>query len=240
MSITYSSSGAVGAITLNRPEKHNCLNREMLQDLDDCLSRVESASDIRVLIVRGEGGKSFSTGADLKEFRQLASKEVAGWIKLGNQLFNRLENLPLVTMAVIEGYAYGGGLELALACDFRLATTNATFCSPELQHGWLPGWGGLSRLRRILGEARAKQLVFLGEVLPADAAERLGLVNWVVTAEEVELRLASVTEQVAKVDPQAMEWGKAALSDPRRTTFGADLQYEVMATRLAREASAEQ
>jgi enoyl-CoA hydratase/carnithine racemase len=237
MSVTYSKSGAIATIMLNRPEKHNCLNLSMLRELDDHLSCVESASEIRVLVVRGEGGKSFSTGADLKDFRQLASEEVPGWIKLGNQLFNRLENLPLVTIAVVEGYAYGGGLELALACDLRLATTYATFCSPELQHGWLPGWGGLSRLRRILGEARAKQLVFLGEVCPASQAERIGLVNWAVTPEELEQKLACVTAQVAKVDPQAMEWGKAALSDPRRTTSGADLQYEVMATRLACQGS---
>ena len=133
-------------ITLNRPDKHNCIDIPMLRMLNEALARAANDDAVKVIVICGAGDKAFSSGADLKAFGALSTAEIPYWIRLGNAILNRLSTLPKPTVAAIQGYAYGGGLELALACDFRIATLNAKFSSPELQRGWVPGWGGFPRL----------------------------------------------------------------------------------------------
>ena len=155
--------GNVARITLNNPLKLNCIGFEMLRTLDHALDEISENELVHVLLIQGAGDRSFSTGADLKEYRSLSTEQGEEWIVVGNQIFNKIESFPKPTVAFINGYAIGGGLEMALACDFRIGTEKAILSSPELQHGWLPGWGGMTRLRNLVGEAKAKEVVMLNE-----------------------------------------------------------------------------
>ncbi len=160
-------------LTLNRPDKLNCINWEMMKELNQAVAFAEETTALRFLVIRGAGDRAFSTGGDLKEWSALNSEETARWIRMGQKIFSRIESLPTLSMAVVDGYAYGGGLELALACDLRVATPSASFACPEIQHGWPPGWGGLTRLGRLIGESSAKRLIFLGESIDAEEALRI-------------------------------------------------------------------
>jgi enoyl-CoA hydratase/carnithine racemase len=232
-SVRYEVSRGTLTLTLNRPEKLNCINWEMMGRLELSLDRAAREAEARVLVLRGAGGRSFSTGGDLGEFRALSREEAARWIRTGNALFDRIESLAIPTLAVIEGYAYGGGLELALCCDLRLAAPEAVFGSPELHHGWIPGWGGLTRLRRAVGEGRAREMIYLGESLGAEEAVRLGLVNWVVSREELEGRLRALVERLKALDPESFGWAKAALNDPGRALARGAVEFDVLATLAA-------
>jgi len=226
-------------ITLNRPEKLNCINLDVLVQLNAALAEAETNSAIKIIILRGAGERAFSSGGDLKAFNALKPAEIATWIKLGNQVFNRLEALPKPTIAVIQGYAYGGGAELALTCDFRIATEQATFCWPELKHGWTPGWGALGRLKRLIGEVHAKALVFLTNTIDAQEAFRIGLVNQMVSPENLESALNQMTHNLLRLNPAVFELAKAALQDNSRTTSGSDLLYDVLATYYSKSTGSE-
>ncbi|MCP4311784.1 MAG: enoyl-CoA hydratase/isomerase family protein, partial [Bacteroidetes bacterium] len=175
--VLYQVTGSVAEITLNNPEKLNCMGFEMLRELDRVFGEIASNDSIRAVLICGAGERAFSTGADLKEFQSLSTSQAEEWILFGNHLFNKIALLPKPTVALLEGYVMGGGLELALACDFRLGTVRTVISSPELQHGWLPGWGGMTRLRKLLGEAKAKEVVMLNERIPAIEALSLGLIS---------------------------------------------------------------
>lgn len=220
----------VQTLTLNRPAKLNCIDWEMLEQVQEAVKRSATNDEVKVLLLRGAGERSFSTGGDLNAFQSLDSVETKRWIRLGQEILNGLESLPKPTVAVIHGYAYGGGLELALACDLRLATTAASFSSPELGLGWIPGWGALTRLRRLVGESRAKEIIYLGRRLDAGAAERIGLVNQVLPETELESELATWCEQLKKLDPVVFALAKTALNDPARQTVGTGLDFDILAT----------
>jgi len=225
-------SGYVGRITLNNPEKLNCMGFEMLEALDRALREVGSHQELRVLLIRGAGERAFSTGADLKEFSSLSKEQFERWIRFGNEVFNTLESLPIPTIALINGYAVGGGLELALCCDFRLGTENAIFASPELQHGWLPGWGGMSRLRRLIGEARAKEVVLLNQKIPAVDALQMGLLTRISKDGSEDKDLDAFLEHLASLKPAAVGLAKRALMDEGRTTRGSDIDFDIQAMQL--------
>lgn len=225
-------SGNVGRITLNNPEKLNCLGFEMLEALDQALREVSSHQELRVLLLRGAGERAFSTGADLQEYASLNKDQSERWIRYGNEVFNTLESLPFPTIALIEGYAVGGGLELALCCDFRLGTESAILASPELQHGWLPGWGGMTRLRRLVGEARAKEVVLLNQKIPALDALQMGLLTRILTVGAEDKNLDAFLEHLAGLKPAAFSLAKRALMDEGRTTRGSDIDFDILATQL--------
>jgi enoyl-CoA hydratase/carnithine racemase len=221
----------VFTIILNRPEKHNCIGWEMLNGLDEMLKKAESEQEIKVLVIRGAGEKAFSSGADLKEFDSLDPAGQKKWIVFGNELFNRLETLPKPTVAVLQGYVIGGGLELALACDFRLAAYKTLFSFPEVANGWLPGWGGLVRLPKIAGQTLAKSMILLGEKLDGVQAKQAGLVNRLVEHSQLEEALEEMTMVLKKTEPWIYQLAKSALQDQHRTTSGADLLFDVLALR---------
>ena len=198
-------------ITLNNPEKHNCIKYEMLDRLDDVLTRAEKNETVRVIVIRGAGSKSFSTGGDLQQFRALKNKGVRDWIQKGNELFTKLEHLHKPTIAVISGYAVGGGLELALACDLRIATPNAVFRMPELSLGWPPGWGGLIRLKQLIGEARSKELIFLGDAINARKAYEFGLVHDIIEQVDLDEKLRTMTEKLSAVRSEMFAFSKAVI-----------------------------
>ncbi len=166
-------------ITLNRPEALNALSFAIIRDLGAAIDRA-AASDARTLFILGAGEKAFCAGADIKELMGRSATEQHAGARLGQEIFAKLDSLPIPSMALINGYAFGGGLELALACTFRLATRNAKLALPEIKLGLIPGYGGTQRLPRLIGEARALDVILSGRAVNAEEAERWGLVDRLV------------------------------------------------------------
>ena len=221
-------------ITLNRPEKLNSIGFAMLKELEEALQEAEEEAAVKVILIDGSGSKAFSAGGNTQEFAALQGQEINRWIERGNVLFNRLEQFNKPTVAYIDGYALGGGLELALACDFRLSTERAVLGSPEVSNGWLPGWGGMARLRRLVGEAVAKEVVLLGEKISAPEAHRLGLLTRLLSQGNEATELEQFVERLVSLSPEAYALAKTALMDATRTTTGADVQFDVLAVQIAR------
>jgi enoyl-CoA hydratase len=177
-SIRSARTGDVVTITLDRPEKRNALTLEMLRALELVLDELEADRSCRLVLVTGAGSVAFSSGADLGRFAEQDREAVWRlWVPVGHRVLSRLAALPTPTIAVLNGDAFGGGLELALACDLRLAAAEAKFGFPEVRVGTLPGWGGTGRLVEAVGLARARQLVLTGMPLPAEQALAWGLVS---------------------------------------------------------------
>ncbi len=166
-------------LTLDRPEALNALSFGQLHDLNRMLDSIAD-SDARALLVTGSGDRAFSAGADIKELMGRTLVEVRAGAMLGQSVLAKLDQLPMPSIALINGYAFGGGLELALACTFRLAVPTAKLGFPEIKLGLIPGYGGTQRLPRLVGEARATELILTGRTVNADEAERIGLVNHIV------------------------------------------------------------
>jgi enoyl-CoA hydratase/carnithine racemase len=220
-------------ITLNNAAKLNCIGFQMLYELEEALIKIEKDNEVKVVVFCGSGDRAFSTGADLKEFGLLNEVQAVEWIQLGNKVFNKIENLNKPTISYINGYAMGGGFELALSCDFRIGTETAVFCSPELQHGWLPGWGGMTRLRKLIGEAKAKEVVMLCEKIPAGKAHEMGLIHRIHSKEED--TLTNLINYLKTIKPEAFRLAKSALMDPGRSTYGVDVQFDILAMQITGE-----
>ncbi len=227
--------GNIAEIKLNNAQKLNCMGFEMLEALDEAVVQVAANPAVRVLLFTGAGERAFSTGADLKEFKSLNAERAGRWIELGNLVFNKIETLPKPTVALVHGYVMGGGMELALACDFRLAKVNTILSAPELQHGWLPGWGGMTRLRRLIGEARAKEVVMLNERITAKEALRLGLLTRILQDGTEEKQLTQILTHLASLKPSVYRLAKAAIMDAGRTTSGPDIEFDILAMQEARQ-----
>jgi enoyl-CoA hydratase len=193
MAVELTTREEFAILTLNRPEALNALSFRIIEDIGRAFDEV-AKSNARALIITGAGAKAFCAGADIKELRNrdlIAQKRGA---ELGQAVFAKLDALPITSVAVINGYAFGGGLELALACTFRLATANAKVGLPEIKLGLIPGYGGTQRLPRVVGEARALEMIMTGRSLGAEEAERIGLVNRIVEGEPVEAGMAFARE----------------------------------------------
>ena len=179
MAIHMSRIDELALITLDRPEALNALSFGQLHDLSRMLDSIAD-SDTRALLVTGAGDRAFSAGADIKELMGRSLVEQRAGAMLGQSVLAKLDQLPLPSIALINGYAFGGGLELALACTFRLAAPSARLGFPEIKLGLIPGYGGTQRLPRLIGEARATELILTGRTVAADEAERIGLVNHII------------------------------------------------------------
>lgn len=172
--LTYEANAAV--ITLNRPEAMNALNGEMIQCISDLIDEVEE-SPASALIVVGAGDKAFCAGADVKAIMGKGIEQQRAFARRGQQTFARLDALSIPSIAVVSGVAFGGGLELAMACTFRVATSKARLALPEIKLGLIPGYGGTQRLPRLVGPSRALEIISTGRIIGAEEAERIGLVN---------------------------------------------------------------
>src|SRR5438067_1493166 len=179
MAIHLTRIDELALVTLDRPEVLNALNFELLRDLAAALDQV-SGGDVRALLVTGAGDRAFCAGADIKELMGRSLRAQREGAAFGQAIFARLDALPIPSIALIHGYAFGGGLELALACTFRLAVRSARLGLPEIKLGLIPGYGGTQRLPRLIGEARALEIILTGRTVEAEEAERIGLVNRVV------------------------------------------------------------
>lgn len=193
MAIELTRQNEFAILKINRPEALNALNFGLIRDIGAALDEVAS-SDARALLVTGSGTKAFCAGADVKELSSKPLLEQKRGLEFGQSVFSRLEALPIPSVAVVNGYAFGGGLELALACSFRLATPAAKLGLPEIKLGLIPGYGGTQRLARAIGNARALEMIMTGRTVGADEALSLGLVNRLVDGDPIEAGVAFARE----------------------------------------------
>lgn len=211
-SVDLRAEGPIGVITLDRPQKLNALTPEMLDQLERVVAMIDADPDMRVVVVESAGDRAFCAGADIERFAQLDSVGMwATWTRRGHQVLDRLATLRQPTIAAIDGHAYGGGLELALACDLRVLAAEATLGLTEVGLGTVPGWGGTHRLPRQIGVTRAKEAVLTGAPITADRALAWGLVNSVVPAAEVRRVAHELAVTVARQAPVAVQMSKQAI-----------------------------
>jgi len=182
--LTENDNGIL-VITINRPDKMNALNREVMQDLDRAIGEVVSDPSVKAAIITGAGSKAFVAGADISEFQGLSPAEGSALAQRGQDIFARIENCPKPVIAAVNGFALGGGCELAMACHFRLAGEGAKFGQPEVNLGLIPGYGGTQRLVHLAGKGRAMELLMTGGMVDAPTALQYGLVNYVLPAAEL-------------------------------------------------------
>jgi enoyl-CoA hydratase len=202
----------VATICLDRPAKHNALTPEMLGQLEEILIGLDSDRDVRVVVVTAAGNSSFCAGADIKRFKALQPLDMwAQWTRLGHRVFDRLAGLRQPTIAAVSGNAYGGGFELALACDLRILADDATLGLTEVGIGALPGWGGTGRLRDLVGAGRAKELIFTGEPLTAERALAWGVANELAPKAEVISIARALAVKIADRAPIAVQMAKQAI-----------------------------
>jgi enoyl-CoA hydratase len=182
-------------ITINRPEKLNALNKSVLNELDHAIQSIYDDSNIKATIITGQGSKAFVAGADISEFIELPDGQGAALARKGQQIFFKIENCPKPVIAAVNGFALGGGCELAMACHFRLASHTAKFGQPEVNLGLIPGYGGTQRLTMLVGKGKSMELIMTGNIIDAAEAKLLGLVNYVTTPET----LLEKTKEILKI-----------------------------------------
>ncbi|MGE5278876.1 MAG: enoyl-CoA hydratase/isomerase family protein [Acidobacteriota bacterium] len=210
--VRVETEDGIRTVTVDRPEKLNALNTEVMQSLDAAFAAAASEASLRCLIVTGAGEKAFIAGADIGELAKLTPVEGREHARRGQAVIGRLEQFPFPTIAAINGYAYGGGLELAMACSLRVASENAKMGLPETSLGILPGYGGTQRLARLVGASRAMELVLTAEKgVTAAEAHRLGLVNRVVPAGQALSGAKELARKIAANGPTACRYAMEAI-----------------------------
>ncbi len=210
--VKYEPKGDIAYLVIDRPEALNALNAQVLADLDAALDAIDLEL-IRCVILRGAGEKSFVAGADIAQMKDLDPAGGEAFGKQGNDVFLKLESLPIPVIAAVGGYALGGGCELAMACDFRICSDTAVFGQPEVGLGITPGFGGTQRLARIVGPGMAKQMIYTARNIKADEALRIGLVNAVYPADELYAAAEKLASTIAANAPIAVRACKKAINE---------------------------
>ncbi len=199
-----SLENGIFTITINRPDKLNALNRDVMADLNEVTAEIEKNADIKAAIITGSGQKGFVAGADISEFLGLSSSEGVSFAKTGQDIFFKIENCSKPIVAAVNGFALGGGCELAMACHFRIASDNAKFGQPEVNLGLIPGYGGTQRLVQLIGKGRALELLMTGGIIDASIALDYGLVNHVVPQDDLLPKAKMILEQIIAKAPFAI------------------------------------
>ncbi len=194
--IIYKTDSNVATITLNRPKKLNALNFELLKELEKALKQVYLDKEIKVLVITGEGEKAFAAGADIAELHENNKETGTMFSEFGSYVFKLIEQLEIPTIAAINGFALGGGCELALACDIRFASDNAKLGQPEVNLGIIPGYGGTQRLTHLVGKAKSLELILTGDIIDAEEAAKIGLVNSVFPSENLLVETLSFAKKI--------------------------------------------
>lgn len=196
----------IATITINRPQSLNALNKNTIQDLSNAFDQLENNNTVRAIILTGSGEKSFVAGADIKEFADFNQDKAEELARVGqNILFNKVENLKKPVIAAVNGFALGGGLELAMSCHIRYASDNAKLGLPEVTLGLIPGYGGTQRLAKLVGKGLANELIFSAKMIPAQRAKEISLVNEVFSLEDLLPKAKELASAIAKNSPQAIE-----------------------------------
>lgn len=222
--VLYEQAGHVGVITMNRPEALNALSTDMLRDLDACLEAVDLKT-VRCLIITG-AGKAFVAGADVKEMMGFHEDQAFDFSTRGNRVFRRIETFPVPVIAAINGFALGGGCELAMCCDLRIASEKASFGQPEAGLGITPGFGGTQRMPRLVGAEKAKELIFTCRRIKAQEALQIGLVGTVCPPEELMEKAMSMAEEISKNVPFAIRACKSAINEGEQGNMDVALGIE--------------
>lgn len=225
--VRYEQVGFVGTLTIDREAALNALNSQVLHDLDEAMDQIPLDAT-RCLIVTGAGSRSFVAGADIAEMSAMTRAQAAAFSARGNAVLRRLENLPMPVLAAVNGFALGGGCELALACDLRLAAEHAVFGQPEVGLGVTPGFGGTQRLARLVGVGVAKELLYTGRRITAAEALEIGLVNAVHPSDELLDAAGRLADRIAGNAPIAVRATKRAVDLGLRTDIDAGLQIETV------------
>ena len=220
--VEYNQEGYIGVMTVNRPKALNALNPDVLKDLKDAFEAVDLETT-RVIVLTGAGEKSFVAGADIAAMSQMTKEEGEAFGKFGNDIFRMIETFPIPVIAAVNGFALGGGNELAMSCDIRYCSDNAVFGQPEVGLGITPGFGGTQRLVRVVGTGKAKEMVFTGQNIKADEAYRIGLVNGVYPREELMPAVMKLAQKIASNAPIAVRNSKRAVTDG----FLSDLDHAI-------------
>lgn len=227
--IKLEKEDGIGILTINRPKALNALNTKTLLELRNMLLKIEKDKKINVLIITGEGEKAFVAGADIGEMRKKNPLKAMEFAKLGQGVFSQIENLSAPTIAAVNGFALGGGTELALACDIRIASENAKFGQPEVNLGVMPGFGGTQRLPRIVGKGIASELIFTGEIIDANEAFRIGLVNKVVKPDKLMDESKSFARKIMSKGLVAVKLAKSAINQGMNVDLASGLKIEAEA-----------
>ncbi len=227
MAIDIDVQGAIATVTMNRREALNAFNTRQLDDMRDAIRQLSNDRDIRAVILTGQGTRSFAAGADIKEMQSKSVAEAIEFSRLGHEVCSSIERSPQPWIAAINGYAFGGGCEIALACDIRYASENARIGQPEVGLGIPPGWGGTQRLPRIVGPGLAAEIILGGRQLDAAEALSFGLVTRVLPLEELLDAANQLATSIASFAPVAVHSSKRALLMAGDVDLSSGLEYEI-------------
>ena len=226
-SLIFNEEAGVGIITINRPQQLNALNLEVFSELNKVIKHIDEDKNIKVAIITGSGDKAFAAGSDVKEMKDMSSLEIREHGFLAGKAINRIENSDKPVIAAVNGFALGGGCELSMACDLRIASDQAKFGQPEINLGVIPGSGGTQRLPRLIGICRAKELLFTGKMIDADEACRIGLVNKVVPHKDLMEETLKIARKIAKKSPIALKMVKTSVNKGMHMGLPTALDFEI-------------
>ena len=229
--ITTSKTDGICTVKINRPEKLNAMNMDAAKELTEVFEKLGKDDSIKVIILTGEGDKAFSAGADIEYMSKISADESVEYAKLGQLVTGTVENVKQPTIAAINGFALGGGCELAMSCDIRIAANTAKMGQPEVTIGIPPGWGGTQRLMRIVGIAKAKEMVFTGKMIKAEEAREIGLVNQVVELSTLMDETMKMAKTIAGNSSIAVRMSKVAMNKGRNADLDTGLGIELLAWR---------
>jgi enoyl-CoA hydratase len=218
--------GRVAIITINRPEKRNALNIKTREEGAALIDELRTDDSVNVVVITGAGDKAFIAGADIAEFAGRTA-HMQREVMVARSLFNAIDTFPKPVIAMVNGYCLGGGCELALACDLRVASVTASFGQPEINLGIIPGGGGTQRLTRLVGEGKAMEMILTGQIIDATTAFNIGLVNHVVPADQLEAKTMELANSIADKGPIAVRLAKEAVKIASRSNLDEGLRREV-------------
>lgn len=216
----------IGVLTLSRPQAMNALNAQVLKDLKAFIDQIQNHTDLRCLIVTGSGEKAFVAGADIKEMQSRDSQSGAAMAREGQSVFQALEDLRAPTIAAVNGFALGGGLELALSCDFIIASKTAKLGLPEVSLGLIPGYGGTQRLSRVVGKNTARLMTLTGDIYSAEQCEKWGLVALLCEPQDLIATALKIAQKISERSPKALQLAKQAISRGADSTLSNGMTIE--------------
>jgi enoyl-CoA hydratase len=215
----------VGVVKMNRPDAMNALNDQTLSELKEAISQLKDDDAVRVIIITGEG-KAFVAGADIAEMKDMTAEQAEEFSRTGQKVFNRIAKIKKPVIAAVNGFALGGGCELAMACDIRVASEKAKLGQPEVNLGVIPGFAGTQRLSRLVGPAKAKELIFTADMVDAQTAHSIGLVNQVVPAEQLMDACMEMAKKIASKGPKAVRLAKKVVNEGVEEKLEKGSEYE--------------
>lgn len=236
--IILEKRGPVAKLTLNRPKAVNALNVEMSGEIKSAIEKIKGDEEVRILVLAG-AGSNFSAGDDISEFDDWGDVSgVVDRIRLYQWTSNEIENLDKITIAAVDGYACGGGLELTMVCDFVIATERARFGIPEIDIGITPGWGGTQRLARLVGRRKVKEMIFTGVLIDAREAERLNLINKVVPVDKLDEAVNDLVDLLLSKSPTILKMGKLIINKGIEADLNTALAFEALSTTICWQTNA--